>query len=108
MKKILIISGVTIVVILAAVFIYRQAAERAKIKAYAAAFATKTWYYSSDEGAHWVDRAESGLQGFDEDGNPIHVSAAWGKGKWVDESTISWEAINGTKSLWKAFQTQPF
>ena len=108
MKKILIISGVTIVVILAAVFIYRQAAERAKIKAYAAAFAAKKWYYSSDDGAHWVDRAEGGLQGFDKDGYPIHASEAWGKGKWVDEHTISWEATNGTHSLWKAFETQPY
>jgi hypothetical protein len=105
MKKIVILAGIVIIVIISAVLLYRQAEEKAKTRTYAAAFATKTWYYSSDAGIHWEDRAESGLQGFDADGNPIHVSTAWGMGKWVDENTISWEA---TKSLWKAFETQPY
>ncbi|MFN0188321.1 MAG: hypothetical protein ACKVQV_06430 [Bacteroidia bacterium] len=108
MKKIVIISLVAIVALVAGYFVYQDMKEKAKIRGYAAAFPNKTWYYSSDGGKTWMDRAEGGLKGFDDDGTPIHVSEAWNHTEWQDENTILWRATNGNESIWKAFANPPF
>jgi hypothetical protein len=108
MKKIPIISGIAIVVILASFKIYQLEVEKAKVRGYAKAFSTKTWYYSLNGGKTWDDRAESGLKGFDDDGMPIHKSEAWISAEWQDENTILWKASNGNESIWKVFANPPF
>lgn len=81
--------------------------ELAKTKTYAASFSSKKWYYSVDGGKNWTAGAKEGLKGFDQNGIPIHVSAAWISGRWEDENTIFWIAINGDESIWKAFDHPP-
>ena len=108
MKKIIIISLVAIVAIAVSYFVYQDMKEKARIRGYAAAFPTKTWYYSMDGGKTWVDRAEGGLKGFDDDGYPINTSDAWNHSEWQDENTIYWRATNGNEAIWKAFTNQPF
>ena len=81
--------------------------EITKSKAYAVAFPTKTWYYSVDGGQQWLGEAVGDLKGFDQNGQPIHVSEAWLPGKWEDENTILWKAMNGSESVWKAFDGPP-
>ncbi|MEJ0055055.1 MAG: hypothetical protein WDN75_05015 [Bacteroidota bacterium] len=71
------------------------------------AYKNKKWYFSVDNGATWIGRAENKLKEFDENGRPVHVDAIWGIGQWEDQSTIQWTAQNGNKSVWKAIETAP-
>ena len=84
-----------------------SAADIANSKKYAAAFPSKTWYYSEDAGGHWEPGAAEGLKSFDQNGQPVHISEAWISARWLDENSIQWTAVNGNKSLWKAFESPP-
>ena len=77
--------------------------ELAKVKGYAAAFPSKKWFYSLDDGKNWIPGAEEGLKGFSQNGIPIHVSEAWISSSWKDENLIQWRAVDGSECLWKAF-----
>ncbi len=84
-----------------------SAEDIANSKKYAAAFSSKTWYYSEDDGGHWEPGAAEGLKDFDQNGQPIHKSEAWIFAQWLDENSIQWTAVNGNKSLWKALESPP-
>ncbi|MEJ0055054.1 MAG: glycosyltransferase family 87 protein [Bacteroidota bacterium] len=81
--------------------------EISRNRSFANLFNTKKWYYSTDGGKNFNNRAESDLNRFDENGNPIHKSAVWGMGKWKDENTIYWRASNNSESIWKALDHEP-
>ena len=103
MKRKIIIAIVGLGIVALAVFYFTTRKAEVDTKAAAASFPSKKWFYSTDGGKSWVDRAEGGLKAFDENGQPIHILPEWVKAEWQDENTILWTAIDNSTSIWKSF-----
>ena len=95
-----------LVIIALAIYYFKTRKIEVNTKEAAAAFLGKKWYYSTDGGKSWVDRAEPGLKGFTENGLPIHIKPEWIWGEWQDENTILWMATDNTTSIWKSFDVR--